>query len=77
MKVTKSPAKYVICIKNYDYKTSLETRKIYQTVYDEEAMKHNLIRVIDESGEDYLYPKELFMPIELPDSIQKVLSSIG
>jgi hypothetical protein len=70
----KAPAKqFVVCIENADHPVSLERRKIYLTLFDPAAAKHGLLRVVDESGEDYLYPKELFRPIELPQSLQRVL----
>jgi len=57
---------YVLCVNNEKYQTSLEARKIYQCVPDPQAKAHGQIRVIDESGEDYLYPRGLFIPIEIP-----------
>ena len=75
MKVTTK--KFVVCIKNKGYEASLERRKIYQVVPDHEAAKHHQIRVIDESGEDYLYPGGFFTPIELPQPVRKaVLSAV-
>jgi len=59
----------VICVKNEDYPASLEKRKIYETIEDSAAEKHGQIRVIDESGEDYLYPQEYFVPVSLPKNI--------
>jgi hypothetical protein len=59
-------AHLVICIENSAYPASLEKRKIYETVEDTEAAKHGQLRVIDESGEDYLYPKECFVDANLP-----------
>jgi len=59
----------VICVKNEDYPASLEKRKIYETITDPAAEKHGQIRVIDESGEDYLYPQEYFVPVSLPKNI--------
>lgn len=56
---------FVICIGNAGYPASLEKRKVYQEVPDPDAAKQNLIRVIDESGQDYLFPRNLFLPIEL------------
>jgi hypothetical protein len=53
---------------------SLELRKIYQVVEDTRAEEHGLIRVIDESGEDYLYPVEYFAAIELPQAIEEVFA---
>jgi len=63
----------VICIKNDDYPVSLETRKIYEAIPDIEAEKHNQIRVIDESGEDYLYPEDYFIPVSLPKDIEDAI----
>lgn len=56
----------VICVENEDYPVSLEKRKIYRAIPDPDAAKHNQLRVIDESGEDYLYPEEYFIPVTLP-----------
>ncbi len=67
-------SQFVICIKNDDYPTSLELRKIYQVVPDTHTAKHQYIRIIDESGEDYLYPADYFIPIELPKAVEKVFS---
>lgn len=66
--------KFVVCINNQDYSASLEVRKIYQVLPDLKANAHNMIRIIDESGEDYLYPNRYFIPIELPESVQQVLA---
>ena len=57
---------FMICISNHEYEASLEVRKIYEVLSDKEAAGNNQIRVIDESGEDYLYPMEYFVPIRLP-----------
>ncbi|MFZ2089879.1 MAG: hypothetical protein WAU47_15020 [Desulfobaccales bacterium] len=65
--------KFVICIRNDDYPASLEKRKIYVQISDTEAKKHHHIRVIDESGDDYLYPEEYFKVIELPEEIKRAL----
>jgi len=64
---------FVVCIKNKDYAASLELRKLYQVVADETAAKLRQIRVIDESGEDYLYPEEYFVPVQLPQSAEKAV----
>lgn len=50
---------FVVCINNQDYSASLEVQKIYQVLPDSQADAHQMIRVIDESGEDYLYSKQL------------------
>jgi hypothetical protein len=65
--------KFVVCIKNKDYAASLELRKLYQVVPDEAAAMLHQIRVIDESGEDYLYPKEYFVAVQLPLSAEKAV----
>lgn len=67
---------FAICIKNDGYPASLELRKIYQTVPDEQAAAHGFIRVIDESSENYLYPEEYFVSIELPKAAVEVFSLI-
>ena len=63
-------ALFVICIENSEYPASLEKRKIYEAVPDADAEKHGQVRVIDESGEDYLYPSECFIDANLPEDIQ-------
>ena len=65
---------FVVCVKNEGYAASLELRKIYQVVVDSRSEEHGLIRVIDESGEDYLYPVEYFAAIELPQAVEKVFA---
>ena len=68
-----SGKRLVICLKNKGYDVSLERRKIYQVLPDSRAAKHGLIRVVDESGEDYLYPQSFFAPIELPQPIRRAV----
>ena len=65
--------RFVVCLKNEGCEVSLELRKIYQALPDPVAEKHRQIRVIDESGEDYLYPQNFFSPIELPQSIRRAV----
>ena len=67
---TKTSHQLVICIKNDDYPASLEKRKIYEAIPDPLAQKHSQIRVIDESGEDYLYPQDYFIPVSLPKNVE-------
>jgi hypothetical protein len=57
--------KFLLCIDNEGYEASLEIRKLYEVIPDKEAERHNQIRVIDESGEDYLYPSRFFAPVRL------------
>ena len=65
---------YAFCVKNDDYPVSLELRKVYQVVQDDWATAHGHIRVIDESGEDYLYPVEYFVPVALPEAAEGVFT---
>jgi len=63
----------VICIGNEGYPVSLEKRKIYVALRDPVAEKHGQLRIIDESGEDYLYPKTFFRTITLPQSVKRAV----
>lgn len=65
---------YVVCIDNTDYTASLEKHKIYRVVRDEAARHGGDLRVIDESGEDYLYPAVRFVTITVPTEVEKSLS---
>lgn len=60
---------FVVCVNNEDYAASLELRKLYEVLPDEDAAIHGQVRIIDESGEDYLYPANYFMPITLTEQI--------
>ena len=64
---------FAVCVRNEDHQESLELRKIYEVLEDHSAAKHNMIRVIDEEGEDYLYPRDWFLPIELPNNIEEAI----
>lgn len=65
--------RFVVCVRNTDYPASLELRKIYQALPDADAAAQNLVRLIDESGEDYLYPKEFFLALDLPQGVETAL----
>jgi hypothetical protein len=65
----------VVCIGNEGYPASLEKRKLYVMLRDPVAEKHGLVRIIDESGDDYLYPKAFFRPVALPQSVKKAVLS--
>ena len=70
----KLPSKQlVVCVNNEGYAASLEKRKLYVMLRDAVAEKHGMRRVIDESGEDYLFPKMLFRPVALPLSVKKAV----
>ena len=72
MKGNNAKIQFVVCIKNDDCE-DLELRKIYEVLSDEKAAEDDYIRVIDESGEDYLYPAIYFYPVELPQAVQETL----
>lgn len=76
MQSSNQETKFVICVNNKDYSASLEIRKVYQVVEDSNATQHQMIRVIDESGEDYLYPNNYFISIELPKAVEEAFSMI-
>ena len=69
----KHAAEFVVCIANRGYAASLELRKIYQAIPDKAASALHQVRVIDESGEDYLYPEDYFVPIQLPQAAERAL----
>ena len=65
--------KMVVCIRNAGYEVSLERRKIYRVLSDVQAKKHKMLRIVDESGEDYLYSEDFFLPMALPPAIRQAL----
>ncbi|UIE36684.1 hypothetical protein [Leptodesmis sichuanensis] len=68
---------FAVCLNNEGYEASLEVGKIYRVVADEEAKANGLVRVIDESGEDYAFSANRFYPIEVPKPVEEVLLSVG
>ncbi|MBI5664780.1 MAG: hypothetical protein HZC49_06805 [Nitrospirae bacterium] len=68
---------FMVCVNNQGYEASLEIRKIYEILADKAAEKHHQIRVIDESGEDYLYPSDYFASIRLPAGTKEKLELIA
>ena len=72
MKPKKPTARFVVCVQNEDCE-DLELRKLYQVLPDEAAAADGLLRIIDESGEDYLYPAECFVALELSKDVEKAL----
>jgi hypothetical protein len=67
---------FALCIKNIDYEASLIRGKLYQILPDEDASKDDFIRVIDESGEDYLYHESMFILVELPPKVRRALRAV-
>lgn len=68
---------FVVCLRNDEYPESLELRKLYRVVPDREADKVDFLRVIDESGEDYLYPKQFFAPIRISAPLKRRLAAVS
>jgi len=71
--MAKAAKRFVICVDNSGYEVSLERRKIYVSLPDPKAARLGQLRVIDESGEDYLYPKSAFMEVALPQPIRRAV----
>ena len=70
-------SEFVVCISNEGFEASLELKKIYEVVADSVASSHDQVRIIDESGEDYVYPSNFFVSIELPASLRAQLSEVA
>ena len=75
--MAKAIKRLFICLDNDGYEVSLERRKIYVAVPDARAQRHGHLRIIDESGEDYLYPSERFVPAELPLSTRRAVLQVA
>ena len=73
--MAEAKAHYVVCLSNAGYQASLEVRKLYRTVSDDLAARSGLIRVVDESGEDYAYPASMFAAVELPEAVESALQA--
>lgn len=71
--IRNTSVKFVVCINNENYPASLELHKIYRVLPDEDAADDGDLRVIDESGEDYLYPTSYFVPIKVPQVVEESL----
>lgn len=71
--MSRPDSRFVICVSSGGYPASLEARKVYVALPDPDAEERELIRVVDESGEDYLYPGELFMPVRLSRKAARIV----
>ena len=69
--MSNSDSQAVLCVANQGNEVSLQLWKIYKTVRDDDAQNEGFVRVIDESGEDYLFPQENFVPIDLPQKVRR------
>lgn len=76
-RASKAEKQFAICIKNRGYPASLELRKLYSVIPDPAAASAAQIRVVDESGEDYLYPEEYFVPVKLPQRVEEALQLVS
>jgi hypothetical protein len=65
--------RFVVCLRNDGYPEALELRKLYRVLPDAQAAKVGHVRVIDESGEDYLYPKSFFAAVRVSEPIKRAL----
>jgi hypothetical protein len=72
--MSRAKRRFVLCVRNGSYKASLQPRKVYKVVDDPGAEARALLRVVDESGEDYLFPADLFVPIDVPAKAQSAFS---
>ncbi len=66
-------AHFALCLNNEGYQASLEVGKLYRIIADEVATSHGLIRIIDESGEDYAFSVDRFYRVQLPQNVEAVL----
>ena len=74
----KTPTKpFALCIDNTDYQASLIPGKVYRILPDPVAVKDDLVRIVDESGEDYLYHKSRFVMVEFPARVEKILLTMS
>lgn len=71
----KAEPRFVVCVKNEGHAASLERHKIYRVLPDPQAEKDGDIRIVDESGEDDLYPEKWFVPISVPDAVEASLTA--
>ncbi len=70
-------SEFVVCLSNEGYPASLEPRKLYETLPDKEAERRGFLRVVDESGEDYLFPAKLFAPLQVPSDLADTLHKLA
>ena len=73
MKRRQPEVRYVLCVDSGPYLASLQVRRLYERLADADAALRGLVRVIDESGEDYLYPRKLFADLEVPPTVARAI----
>ena len=69
----KNGRQFVICVVNKGYEASLELRKVYQAIPDAKASAHHFLRIVDESGGDYLFPESCFVAVALPKTVRQAV----
>lgn len=67
---------FAVCVDNTDYEASLIMRKIYEVLPDKDAARDEMLRVVDESGEDYLYHRSQFILVDFPAEVERVLTTV-
>jgi hypothetical protein len=75
MRDNRSGPRFLVCVYNGDYPASLQIRKIYERLPDPRGERDGLVRVIDEEGEDYLYPASYFIPLDVSKDVEKAIES--
>jgi hypothetical protein len=73
----RGPAEFAVCVANPGHPASLELHKIYRVVPDVDAARDGDLRIVDESGEDYLYPADWFASVDLPGRVRNSLLRVG
>ncbi len=73
--MSKPSGSYLLCVDNRAYPASLELRKVYRRMHDAKGDTLELVRVVDESGEDYLFPARCFVPVEVPPKARRVFAA--
>jgi len=73
----RAPPSFVLCLRTAGFRASLVSRKIYRALPDPDARRRGLLRVVDESGEDYLFPEGLFVAIDLPRTVARAFARAG
>jgi hypothetical protein len=68
---------FFLCIKNRGYTASLQVRTVYRAIEDPEAEAHGMLRIVDEFGEDYLFPTGFFVPIEVPKAAEHAFAGVA
>jgi hypothetical protein len=76
MKTKRSARRFAVCVDNSGYPAALEKFKIYRVLPDAQAARDDFLRVIDESGEDYLYPATMFAIVELPTKVRQAFAKV-